>query len=124
MADTTASRQASAQSRSRASRFRWGKVFTYTVLIVGVALMVFPFLWMLSASLMSLSEITFGKLLPSQLQLRQLRRSVAARQLQPVHVEQRAHHRHHADRAASVLHPGGVCLRADALFRAQRHVHA
>lgn len=45
----------------------WGKAFTYTVLILGVALMVFPFLWMLSASLMSLPEITFGKLLPSQL---------------------------------------------------------
>ncbi len=45
----------------------WGKVFTYTVLIGGVVLMIFPFLWMLSASLMSLTEITFGQLLPGQL---------------------------------------------------------
>jgi ABC-type glycerol-3-phosphate transport system permease component len=44
----------------------WGRVFTYTVLIVGVILMIFPFLWMISASLMSLTEITFGQLLPSQ----------------------------------------------------------
>ena len=44
-----------------------GKVFTYTVLIGGVVLMIFPFLWMLSASLMSLTEITFGQLLPGQL---------------------------------------------------------
>ncbi|MCC6801245.1 MAG: carbohydrate ABC transporter permease [Anaerolineae bacterium] len=65
MADTTMT------TRENTTRQRvpvnWGKVFTYTVLIIGVALMVFPFLWMLSASLMSLSEITFGKLLPSQL---------------------------------------------------------
>ncbi len=44
----------------------WDKVFTYTVLIFGVILMIFPFLWMISASLMSLSEVTFGRLLPSQ----------------------------------------------------------
>ncbi|MFN8450847.1 MAG: carbohydrate ABC transporter permease [Anaerolineae bacterium] len=66
MADTTlTTRQNISQPRPP---INWGKVFTYTVLIFGVALMVFPFLWMLSASLMSLPEITFGKLLPSQLQ--------------------------------------------------------
>jgi ABC-type glycerol-3-phosphate transport system permease component len=65
MADTTfpATRRITRPRRP----ISWGKVFIYTVLIVGVALMVFPFLWMLSASLMSLSEITFGKLLPSEL---------------------------------------------------------
>ena len=42
-------------------------MFIYTVLIVGVALMIFPFLWMLSTSLMSLSEVTFGYLLPTEL---------------------------------------------------------
>lgn len=44
----------------------WDKVFTYAVLIFGVLLMIFPFLWMISSSLMSLSEVTFGRLLPSQ----------------------------------------------------------
>ena len=45
----------------------WGKVFTYGVLIAGVILMIFPLLWMLSASFMSLQEVTFGKLIPGAL---------------------------------------------------------
>ncbi len=45
----------------------WGKIFTYGVLIVGVVVMIFPLLWMLSASLMSLQEVTFGQLLPGAL---------------------------------------------------------
>ncbi len=45
----------------------WGNIFTYTVLIIGVLIMIFPFLWMLSASLMSLTEVTFGYLLPGEL---------------------------------------------------------
>jgi ABC-type glycerol-3-phosphate transport system permease component len=55
----------------RASKFGqpipWGKVFTYGVLIFGVVLMIFPLLWMLSASLMTLQEVTFGQLLPGAL---------------------------------------------------------
>lgn len=65
MADTTIT--ASQNVTRQRKPIDRGKIFTYTVLIVGVALMIFPFLWMVSASLMSLSEITFGKLLPSQL---------------------------------------------------------
>lgn len=68
MADTAL---ATAQSRAAAETPRaplnWGKIFTYTVLIVGVVVMIFPFLWMLSTSLMSLSEVTFGYLLPTEL---------------------------------------------------------
>ena len=45
----------------------WGKIFTYTVLIIGVLFMIFPLLWMFSASLMSLQEVTFGRLLPGAL---------------------------------------------------------
>jgi ABC-type glycerol-3-phosphate transport system permease component len=37
------------------------------VLIGGVLLAIFPFLWMLSASLMSLTEVTFGQLVPGEL---------------------------------------------------------
>jgi ABC-type glycerol-3-phosphate transport system permease component len=57
-------RTAAAEPRKPLS---WGKVFTYAVLIGGVIVMVFPFLWMLSASLMSLTEVTFGYLLPTEL---------------------------------------------------------
>jgi ABC-type glycerol-3-phosphate transport system permease component len=65
MADTTLpARSATAEPRKPLS---WGKIFTYAVLIVGVIVMIFPFLWMLSASLMSLTEVTFGYLLPSEL---------------------------------------------------------
>lgn len=68
MADTALS---TTQSRAAAETPRapvnWGKIFTYTVLIVGVVVMIFPFLWMLSTSLMSLSEVTFGYLLPTEL---------------------------------------------------------
>lgn len=46
---------------------RWSKVVVYTVLILGLIQAIFPFLWMLSASFMSLSEVTFGYLLPTQL---------------------------------------------------------
>jgi ABC-type glycerol-3-phosphate transport system permease component len=65
MADTTlTARKATVEPRKPLT---WGKIFTYAVLIGGVIVMVFPFLWMLSASLMSLTEVTFGYLLPGEL---------------------------------------------------------
>jgi ABC-type glycerol-3-phosphate transport system permease component len=65
MAETTlTARKATVEPRKPLT---WGKIFTYVVLIGGVILMVFPFLWMLSASLMSLTEVTFGYLLPGEL---------------------------------------------------------
>lgn len=67
MADTTLTAPQSRSIETPRAPISWGKVFTYTVLIVGVALMIFPFLWMLSTSLMSLSEVTFGYLLPTEL---------------------------------------------------------
>jgi ABC-type glycerol-3-phosphate transport system permease component len=45
---------------------QWGKIFTYSVLVVGVLGAVFPFLWMLSSSLMTLGEVTFGRLIPAE----------------------------------------------------------
>ncbi len=45
-------------------RFPWGMTFVYAVLIVGLILALVPFLWMLSTSLMTLSEIAFGRLVP------------------------------------------------------------
>lgn len=67
MADTTLTASQSRSIETPRTPISWGKVFIYTVLIVGVALMIFPFLWMLSTSLMSLSEVTFGYLLPTEL---------------------------------------------------------
>lgn len=46
---------------------RWGKMLVYALLILGLLQAVFPFLWMLSASFMSLSEVTFGYLIPTTL---------------------------------------------------------
>ncbi len=47
---------------------RWlGRGLMYAVLIAGAAIALFPFLWMVSVSLMSLGEAISGKLLPSTL---------------------------------------------------------
>ena len=46
---------------------RWGKIAIYALLILGLVQAVFPFLWMVSASLMSLTEVTFGNLVPGEL---------------------------------------------------------
>ena len=67
MAETTIAATPSGKAATRlATPINWGKVFTYAILLFGVILMIFPFLWMVSASLMSLTEVTFGKLIPSQ----------------------------------------------------------
>ena len=67
MADTTRPIELTGGAAAARSRkpINWGKVLTYAVLILGVVQAVFPFLWMLSASLMTLSEVTFGRLFPS-----------------------------------------------------------
>jgi ABC-type glycerol-3-phosphate transport system permease component len=44
----------------------WGKVLVYAVLILGVIQAVVPLLWMVSTSLMTLSEVNFGHLLPER----------------------------------------------------------
>jgi ABC-type glycerol-3-phosphate transport system permease component len=46
---------------------RWGRIVIYTVLILGLAQAIFPFLWMVSASFMTLGEVTFGNLLPGEI---------------------------------------------------------
>lgn len=47
---------------------RWlGRGLMYAVLVAGAAIALFPFLWMVSVSLMSLGEAISGKLLPSTL---------------------------------------------------------
>lgn len=66
MADTTRPLATTATIAPR-KPISWDRVFVYGVLIFGVILAIFPFLWMLSASLMSLTEVTFGRLLPGEL---------------------------------------------------------
>lgn len=45
--------------------FPWNRLLSYAVLIFGTVLALGPFIWVVSASLMSTSEIGAGKLLPS-----------------------------------------------------------
>ncbi len=45
----------------------WVRWLGYATLIFGALLAVFPFLWMVSASLMNVSEINAGRLLPGEL---------------------------------------------------------
>lgn len=57
------------QSEAQPTRkpFNWSRALTYAVLIFGTILAVGPFLWMLSSSLMTASEIAGGKLIPRDL---------------------------------------------------------
>ncbi|MFN8527460.1 MAG: carbohydrate ABC transporter permease [Anaerolineae bacterium] len=43
----------------------WGKILTYAVLVIGLIQALFPFLWMISASLMTVQEIQVGRLFPA-----------------------------------------------------------
>ncbi|MEP6985301.1 MAG: carbohydrate ABC transporter permease, partial [Chloroflexota bacterium] len=66
MAENTIAVSPGGNTTSRLAKpINWGNIFIYAILLFGVVLMIFPFLWMVSASLMSLTEVTFGKLLPS-----------------------------------------------------------
>jgi ABC-type glycerol-3-phosphate transport system permease component len=62
---TTAPARAPERTAARPRKpIAWGKVGVYLVLILGLAQALFPLFWMLSASLMTLTEVTFGYLLP------------------------------------------------------------
>jgi ABC-type glycerol-3-phosphate transport system permease component len=50
----------------RSAPFRWSRLLTYAALIFGAVLAVGPFVWMVSASLMTSSEIAAGHLIPQQ----------------------------------------------------------
>lgn len=53
----------------RLPRIKLGRILSYLVLLLGAAISLIPFLWMISTSLMTLGEATGGRLIPSQLQL-------------------------------------------------------
>jgi ABC-type glycerol-3-phosphate transport system permease component len=49
----------------RLPRLRLGRLLSYVVLLIGAAISVVPFLWMISTSLMTLGEATGGRLIPT-----------------------------------------------------------
>jgi ABC-type glycerol-3-phosphate transport system permease component len=62
---TTAPARAPERDAARPRKpIAWGRVGIYIVLILGLVQALFPLLWMLSASLMTLTEVSFGYLLP------------------------------------------------------------
>src|SRR3989337_2796577 len=72
MADAAARPRDLAEKRARRldtglPRINAGRVFGYGVLLLGAAISLVPFLWMISTSLMSLGEATGGRLVPSEL---------------------------------------------------------
>lgn len=48
-------------------RIRWSAVITYSALAAGLLIVLMPFLWMISWSLMSLSDVVQGKFIPGEL---------------------------------------------------------
>src|SRR5687767_4613733 len=54
------------EGRAQSKLFNWSRLLTYAVLILGAILAIGPFLWMLSASMMTAGEIGAGFLLPRQ----------------------------------------------------------
>jgi len=47
---------------------QWGKVLVYAILILGLVQAIFPFVWMISTSLMTQREIVLGRLFPAEAQ--------------------------------------------------------
>lgn len=43
----------------------WGSIFDYTVLVIGTVVAIMPFLWMVSASLMTQNEVQRGRFIPA-----------------------------------------------------------
>jgi ABC-type glycerol-3-phosphate transport system permease component len=56
------------RGRFQLPKVKGWRIFSYSVLLIGAAISLIPFLWMISTSLMTLGESIAGKLLPSQLQ--------------------------------------------------------
>ncbi|MBE2183148.1 MAG: carbohydrate ABC transporter permease [Anaerolineae bacterium] len=65
MANTTLNDLVSS-SETRRPTIRIGRILIYGVLIIGLLQAIFPFFWMISASLMPINEVTLGYLLPTR----------------------------------------------------------
>jgi ABC-type glycerol-3-phosphate transport system permease component len=70
MAEAALDSQAAPEAEGgfRLPRLSIWRLFSYTVLLIGAAISLIPFLWMISTSLMTLGEAIGGRLLPGQLQ--------------------------------------------------------
>lgn len=71
MADTTvrAPFTATADANRPRKPIPWGKIGIYLILTIGLIQALFPLFWMVSASLMNLSEIKFGYLIPTRFRI-------------------------------------------------------
>ena len=129
------------ESRAAPPRLDLAQLLIYAALFAGVIIAVGPFLWMISASFMTLSEVNLTRLLPAESALGELRDRAAPRQFPGyragdrsddrraaivehlrLFVEQPAHHRHQRTGFAGGVHPGRLRLRAHELHRAQCHL--
>ena len=69
-AQATAASQPAALEAGRGRRhFPWVKILIYGILLVGLFQAVFPFFWMISASMMTIGDVTMGRLLPGEVHL-------------------------------------------------------
>lgn len=55
-----------AKSAKRTSPVRWSSLLSYLILTAGVLVAILPFLWLISASLMTQAEVSFGRVLPAE----------------------------------------------------------
>ena len=69
------------ESRAAPKRVNLTQLAIYAALFAGVIIAVGPFLWMISASFMTLSEVNLTRLLPQNSALGELRHRLAPRQL-------------------------------------------
>ncbi|MBE0689067.1 MAG: hypothetical protein IH587_02970, partial [Anaerolineae bacterium] len=60
---------ADAQESTPRKPLSWGKIISYTILIIGLIQALLPFYWMLSSSVMTLTEVNFGYWFPSAIRL-------------------------------------------------------
>ncbi len=65
MASVTSAAQETVKTEKTPRHISWGRILTYAVLLLGALIAVAPFFWMISSSLMNLTEATGRALLPS-----------------------------------------------------------
>lgn len=63
---TPLSKMPSTQIERSPARINWGQIGIYLVLLSGVVIAIGPFLWMISASFMTTSEINLSRLVPEE----------------------------------------------------------
>ena len=95
----------------------------YIMLLIAAVVALLPFFWMLSTSLMTRGETISRQWLPRVPQVQNYAVAWTEGQVRQVFPQQRAHHRHHASRAAEHLYTCRLCLCADSLCRARGDIY-